>query len=83
MARKEESPPKCPKCGGIKTKVRSYVVGGLIVQQVEKDGRIGFSPGARQITKVFCAECGIELKDHPDHIPDVVKKILEGFKDIK
>ncbi len=83
MTRKEESPPKCPKCGSIETKVESRTVGGLIIQKVEKDGRIGYSSGARQITSVFCAECGTELKNHPDHIPDVVKKILEGFKDIK
>ncbi|XOB40368.1 MAG: hypothetical protein ACKKMR_03615 [Candidatus Nealsonbacteria bacterium] len=83
MTRKKESPPKCPKCGSIKTNVRSRIVGGLIVQEVKKDGTVGPSPGARKITHVSCAKCGTELKNHPDHIPDGVKKILEDLEQYK
>ncbi len=83
MTRKKESPPKCPKCGSIETKVESRVVGGLIVQEVKKDGTVGPSPGARQITSVFCAKCGTELKNHPDHIPDDIKKMKEDLEQYK
>jgi hypothetical protein len=57
--------PKCPKCGSREIKTTSAVVGGLLVPKVREDGTLGYPPGAKTITRVFCEGCGIERKNHP------------------
>jgi uncharacterized Zn finger protein len=78
---KKESLPKCPQCGGTEIRKESRIVGGLIVQQVKKNGTVGPSGGARQITTVYCAECGAVLKDYPAQTPDFIKDVIKEIKE--
>ncbi|MCW3134475.1 MAG: hypothetical protein N2V78_09135 [Methanophagales archaeon] len=54
---------KCPKCGGDAYCDQTVIVGGLIEQKVDEDGRIHQTSGAHEkCVKWKCEKCGYEFK---------------------